>query len=157
LALAGHLGAAAQGAAAKGTVGAVALDLRGNLAAATSTGGLTGQRRGRVGDSPICGAGTWADNRTCAVSATGDGEAFMRSSFAHDVHARLLYGRVGLDEACGEALVEVARHGGKGGCIAVDSNGHLSLPFSTQAMLRGWMRHGGVRSMGIDPGECEGW
>lgn len=144
-------------AAATGTVGAVAKDRAGALAAATSTGGLSGQRPGRVGDSPICGAGTWADQRTCAVSATGEGEAFMKAVFAHDVHARLLYTGETLSEACQGALEDVGRHGGTGGCVAIDRSGHVAMPFTTAAMLRGWGTGDGRRAVGIDRGECEGW
>jgi L-asparaginase / beta-aspartyl-peptidase len=138
-----------------GTVGGVAIDLHGSLAAATSTGGIRGQRVGRIGDSPVCGAGTWADNATCAVSATGEGEAFIRASFAHDVHARMLYGGEPLARACELALESVRRHGGRGGCVAIDGGGALSMPFTTRAMLRGWLSADGRRASGIDPGECD--
>jgi isoaspartyl peptidase/L-asparaginase-like protein (Ntn-hydrolase superfamily) len=120
----------------KGTVGAVALDAGGHLAAATSTGGMTGQAAGRVGDTPIFGAGTWADDATCAVSATGDGEAFIRAAFAHVVHLRVASG-LDLATACDEALGEVTAMGGSGGCIAVDRLGTVALPFTTAAMYRG--------------------
>jgi isoaspartyl peptidase/L-asparaginase-like protein (Ntn-hydrolase superfamily) len=143
-------------AAAMGTVGAVARDRTGALAAATSTGGIAGQRPGRVGDSPICGAGTWADQRTCAVSATGEGEAFVKAVFAHEVHARLLYKGETLADACQAALEDVGRHGGTGGCVAIDRDGHLAMPFTTSAMLRGWCNGDGQMAVGIDPGECEG-
>ena len=133
-----------------GTVGAVALDDRGHLAAATSTGGVRGQRRGRVGDSPIPGAGTWADDSTSAVSATGDGEFFLRTAFAHDVHARMRYQGVPLEDACTHALAEVAALGGKGGCVAVDSAGNLALPFTSAAMFRGWCRPGETPRTGLD-------
>ena len=119
-----------------GTVGAVALDSSGHLAAATSTGGVTGQAMGRVGDTPICGAGTWADDATCAVSGTGEGEFFIRAAFAHAVHVRVASG-MALDLACGEALNEVVSLGGSGGCVAVDRDGNVTLPFTTAAMYRG--------------------
>ena len=144
-------------AGAMGTVGAVACTASGWLAAATSTGGLSGQRSGRVGDSPICGAGTWADNRTCAVSATGQGEAFMLSVFAHDVHARMLYGAELLGAACEGALASVTARGATGGCIAMSADGDLAMPFTTSAMLRGWAATDGRMELGIDPGDCGGW
>lgn len=125
-----------------GTVGAVALDTQGHLAAGTSTGGLTNKQYGRVGDSPLIGAGTYADDATCAVSATGQGEYFMRAVVAHDVAARMAYGGVSLDEAANGALAEVARLGGLGGFIALDRHGNLTLPFNTAGMYRGWWRLG---------------
>jgi len=124
--------------ATHGTVGAVARDRRGHLAAATSTGGLVNQLPGRIGDTPIAGAGTWADG-SCAVSATGKGEAFARVAFARRVAD--LIGLVGAEpaEAARRALEEVARFRGQGGCIVVDSAGRLALPFSSAQMLRGWV------------------
>ena len=107
----------------RSTVGAVARDVDGHLAAATSTGGRTGQLPGRIGDSPIPGAGTWADDATCAVSATGVGEAFLRAAFAHEVDARLRLEGADLDAACLEALAAVTAAGGDGGCIAVSRPG----------------------------------
>jgi L-asparaginase / beta-aspartyl-peptidase len=125
-----------------GTVGAVALDAQGHLAAGTSTGGLTNKRYGRVGDSPLIGAGTYADDATCAVSATGQGEFFMRTVLAHDVAARLAYGGVTLEQAAHAALAQIARLGGLGGFIALDRQGNLALPFNTTGMYRGWWRDG---------------
>ena len=145
---------ATEDAASEGTVGAVALDDAGHLAAATSTGGITGQRPGRVGDSPIPGAGTWADDRTCAVSATGDGELFLRTAYAHQVHARILFGGQDLRSACAAALKDVASLSGTGGCVAVDRAGAAAMPFTTSAMFRGWIRPGGEPSIGLEPGEC---
>ena len=144
-----------QGLDGVGTVGAVARDSRGHLASATSTGGVMGAHPGRVGDSPILGAGTWADDRTCALSATGDGEAFLRASFAHEVHARLRYTDDDLDAACAAALAEVSALGGTGGCVAVDAAGNVALPFNAVAMVRGWCIPGGPLHTGIDPGEGE--
>jgi len=135
---------------ARGTVGAVALDRDGHLAAATSTGGVTGQRPGRVGDSPIPGAGTWADDTTCAVSATGDGELFLRVAFAHEVHARVRYQAEALEDACVHALGEVSALGGTGGCVAVDAAGNVALPFTTPAMFRGWCRPGEEAHIALD-------
>lgn len=119
-----------------GTVGAVALDERGHLAAATSTGGMTNKRYGRVGDSPLIGCGTYADN-SCAVSATGHGEFFIRSAFAHDIAARMRYAHMTLAEACGAALNTVAKLGGGGGVIAIDAQGNFAMPFNTGRMYRG--------------------
>jgi L-asparaginase / beta-aspartyl-peptidase len=124
-----------------GTVGAVALDAYGNLAAATSTGGVTNKQWGRVGDSPIVGAGTWADNATCAVSGTGLGEAFMRCCAAHEVAALMKYKGLGLDAAVSEvALLTVPANHGTGGLIAVDAAGNVSMHFSTTGMYRGVVR-----------------
>jgi L-asparaginase / beta-aspartyl-peptidase len=120
-----------------GTVGAVALDASGNLAAATSTGGFTGKLPGRIGDSPIIGAGTWADNATCAVSGTGHGELFMRTALAHDVAARVRYRGESLRRAAAAALDAIARLGGDGGLVAVDRRGNIAMPFNSEAMLRG--------------------
>jgi beta-aspartyl-peptidase (threonine type) len=119
------------------TVGAVALDSRGNLAAATSTGGMTNKRWGRVGDSPIIGAGTYADNRSCAVSATGHGEYFIRATVARDICARMQYSGARLGEAA-EAVVkkQLVEMGGAGGVIAVDPQGNLALVFNTSGMYR---------------------
>jgi beta-aspartyl-peptidase (threonine type) len=123
-----------------GTVGAVCLDGRGTLAAATSTGGITGQPPGRVGDSPLIGAGTWADARV-AVSCTGDGEAFIRAGAARSVAALVEQGR-SLADACNSALADVAQLGGLGGLIAVDAGGNAAMPFLTPAMPRGVWRPG---------------
>lgn len=138
-----------------GTVGAVALDRRGVLAAATSTGGLVAKRPGRISDSASIGCGTWADER-CAVSATGRGEYFIRSAFAHAVAAELRAG-AGLAAACADALAEVERLGGSGGCIAVDADGNLALPFGTRAMPRAWLRAGEPAhiAIGAEPWEAD--
>ncbi|HEY6167493.1 MAG TPA: isoaspartyl peptidase/L-asparaginase [Verrucomicrobiae bacterium] len=120
-----------------GTVGAVALDKHGNLAAGTSTGGRTNKRPGRVGDTPILGAGTYADNRTCAVSATGHGEFFMRAVAGHDVAALMEYRGLTLAEAMREVLRKLGEAGGTGGMIAIDGKGNIALPFNTAGMYRG--------------------
>ena len=120
------------------TVGAVARDLAGHLAAATSTGGRAGQLRGRVGDSAVIGAGIWADDTTCAVSATGQGEAFVLAAFAHEVDALMRLSALGVAEACDRALEVVAARGGRGGCVAVDGAGNVAMPFTTAGMFRGW-------------------
>jgi beta-aspartyl-peptidase (threonine type) len=127
-----------------GTVGAVARDCEGNLAAATSTGGMTGKVPGRVGDSPLIGAGTYADNATCAVSATGHGEFFIRYGAAFEIAARLRHGGQALQEACGAVIDALAGLGGRGGVVAVDRAGDLALPFSTEGMYRGFVRGDGL-------------
>lgn len=126
-----------------GTVGAVALDSNGNLAAATSTGGMTNKQPGRIGDSPVIGAGTYADNRTAAVSCTGTGEMFIRVAAAHDVCARMAYGGLSLQEATEQVVMNVLPAiNGRGGLIAVDAKGNLSMPFNTEGMYRGYARVG---------------
>ncbi|MEY2480708.1 MAG: L-asparaginase / beta-aspartyl-peptidase [Verrucomicrobiota bacterium] len=120
-----------------GTVGAVALDQNGDLAAATSTGGTTNKRAGRVGDSPIIGGGTYANNATCAVSCTGDGEYFIRSVVGHDISALMEYRGMKLEEATQTVLDKVKKLGGEGGLIAVDREGNIALPFNTAGMYRG--------------------
>ena len=141
---------------ALGTVGAVARDVSGHLAAATSTGGRTAQLPGRIGDTPIPGAGTWADDATCAVSATGVGEAFLRTAFAHEVDARLRLGGADLDTACREALAVVGAAAGDGGCVALAADGPPVLPFTTALMHRGWAEVGGPLWVGAGPGPLEG-
>src|SRR5881392_3979775 len=122
-----------------GTVGAVALDKNGNLAAATSTGGTTNKRPGRVGDSPVIGAGTYANNATCAVSATGDGEYFIRASVGNNISALMEYRGLSLKDAAQVALDRVAKLGGTGGLIAIDREGSIALPFNTSGMYRGYV------------------
>ena len=126
-----------------GTVGAVALDGQGNLAAATSTGGITNKQVGRIGDAPIIGAGCYASNQTCAVSSTGTGEMYIRLVAAYDIAARMRYSGASLEEAA-EAVMyqELPSIGGKGGLIAVDAQGNIALPFNTEGMYRGYMRVG---------------
>jgi L-asparaginase / beta-aspartyl-peptidase len=120
-----------------GTVGAVALDQAGNLAAATSTGGTTNKTPGRIGDSPIIGAGTYANNHTCAVSCTGDGEYFIRAAVAHTVSDLIEYKGLSVSEASSAALQKAKDLGGTGGLIAVDKAGNFALPFNTSGMYRG--------------------
>ena len=122
-----------------GTVGAVALDLKGHLAAATSTGGLTDKRFGRVGDSPIVGDGTYADDATCAVSCTGTGEYFMRAVAAYDVAARMRYGHASVGEAATAVIARIGAAGGDGGLIALDGRGRFAMPFNTEGMYRGYL------------------
>ncbi len=134
----------------KGTVGAVARDAAGNLAAATSTGGMTNKRPGRVGDSPIIGAGTYAKNGVCAVSATGHGEYFIRAVAAHHVCAALEYRGLALEAAVRELLHEILRSlGGDGGLIAVDHAGRIVMDFSTEGMFRGARDSNGRRDIAI--------
>jgi L-asparaginase / beta-aspartyl-peptidase len=120
-----------------GTVGAVALDAAGNLAAATSTGGHTHKMPGRIGDTPVIGAGTYADNRACAVSATGDGEYFMRLNASHEIAARMRFLGESLQQSADYVVGhELARIGGSGGVVAVDRRGAIAMPFNTQGMYR---------------------
>ena len=136
--------------ATQGTVGAVARDDAGNLAAATSTGGMTNKRPGRVGDSPIIGAGTYAKNGVCAVSATGHGEYFIRAVAAHHVCAAVEYRGLALEEAVREMLHEVLPAlGGDGGLIAVDHAGRIAMDFSTEGMFRGARDSNGRRDIAI--------
>jgi len=142
-------GAAISRATYFGTVGAVALDRQGNLAAGTSTGGMTNKRWGRVGDAPIIGAGTWADEG-CAVSATGWGEYFIRLAVAHDICARRAYAGAPLAAAANIVVMQrVPALGGDGGAIAVDAQGNIALPFNTTGMYRGWIRSNGERGTAI--------
>jgi beta-aspartyl-peptidase (threonine type) len=127
-----------------GTVGAVAMDLRGNLAAATSTGGMTNKKFGRVGDSPIIGAGTYANNRTCAISCTGHGELFIRSVVAYDIACLIDYKGLSLKEACDLVVMDkLVKIGGEGGLIAIDKHGNIELPFNSEGMYRACYRSGG--------------
>lgn len=134
-----------------GTVGAVARDARGHLAAATSTGGVTAKLPGRVSDSCLIGAGTWADDATCAISATGDGEFFILRAFAHEVDALVRHAGLDLRAACERALDSVRAAGGRGGCIGVDAEGRVALPFTTPGMPRGWIAAEGLPRVAIHP------
>lgn len=123
-----------------GTVGAVALDLHGNLAAATSTGGMTYKMQGRVGDSPIIGAGTYADNETCAISATGHGEFFIRNVVAYDISALMKYKGYTLQQAADTVIMKkLKKQGAEGGIIAVDKDGNFTMTFNTPGMYRGYI------------------
>lgn len=124
---------------AGGTVGAVARDAQGHLAAATSTGGLVNKLPGRVSDSALVGSGTWADDATCAVSTTGHGESMIRAAVAHEVDARLRLAGQSLEQACAGALARQAELGGSGGLVALDREGRFATPFTTPAMVRGWI------------------
>jgi len=132
-----------------GTVGAVALDAHGNLAAATSTGGMTGKRWGRVGDSPIIGAGTYANNAGCAVSATGHGEYFIRAVVAHDICAQMLYAGLPLAASVANTLRRMQALGGNGGVIAIDRHGEIVLDFNSEGMFRGLRSSAGRREVAI--------
>jgi L-asparaginase / beta-aspartyl-peptidase len=127
-----------------GTVGAVALDQYGNIAAGTSTGGMTNKRYGRVGDAPIIGAGTYADNATCAVSATGWGEYFIRLGVAHDIAALMGYGGLDVAQAADSVVMKkLPRLGGDGGIIALDRQGNFTMTFCTEGMYRGYIQKKG--------------
>ena len=133
-----------------GTVGVVVLDRQGNLVAGTSTGGMTGKRWGRVGDAPIIGAGTYADNRSCAVSATGHGEYFIRHTVSRDICARMQFARQTLDEAAATVIHEELVHaGGDGGVVAVDAKGNVALVFNTAGMYRASIDSTGQKQVGI--------
>jgi beta-aspartyl-peptidase (threonine type) len=133
-----------------GTVGCVALDKHGNLAAATSTGGMTNKRYGRVGDVPIIGAGTYANNSTCAISATGHGEYFIRYTVAHDISALMEYKGLTLAQAADEVIHnKLEEVDGRGGIISVDKWGNVHLSFNTSGMFRAYATSGGSRGVGI--------
>ncbi|MGH8460172.1 MAG: isoaspartyl peptidase/L-asparaginase family protein [Stenotrophobium sp.] len=134
-----------------GTVGAVARDAQGHLAAATSTGGLTNKYPGRIGDTPVIGAGTYADDRSLAISCTGSGEYFIRACLAHDAHARMVYSGAELARACAESLAAVAAMGGRGGCIALDRAGNIAMPFNSHLMYRAWTGAEGTIRVGVEP------
>ncbi|HEX9956233.1 MAG TPA: isoaspartyl peptidase/L-asparaginase, partial [Fibrella sp.] len=134
----------------KGTVGAVAMDQEGNLAAATSTGGLTNKKYGRVGDTPVIGAGTYANNQTCAVSCTGYGEFFIRSVVAYDISCLIEYKGLSLKEACTLVVQDKLKNrGGEGGLIAIDSEGNVELPFNSEGMYRAWRNDEGDGEIAI--------
>ncbi|MGZ4043302.1 MAG: isoaspartyl peptidase/L-asparaginase family protein [Bacteroidia bacterium] len=131
-----------------GTVGVVALDKKGNLAAGTSTGGMTNKKYGRVGDSPIIGAGTYANNKTCGVSCTGHGEYFMRSVVAYDVSALMEYKGLSVEQAAYEVVMKKLKSlGGEGGLIAMDRNGNLTMTFNSAGMYRGYMKSDGKKEI----------
>jgi beta-aspartyl-peptidase (threonine type) len=132
-----------------GTVGAVAIDRKGNIAAGTSTGGMTNKRFGRIGDSPIIGAGTYADEN-CGISATGHGEYFIRAAVAHDICARVRYQGVSLSEAANTVVNEVlVNMGADGGVIAIDKDAEITTPFNSVGMYRAMIDRNGVLSVGI--------
>jgi L-asparaginase / beta-aspartyl-peptidase len=132
-----------------GTVGAVALDQHGNLAAATSTGGRLNKTPGRVGDTPIIGSGTYANNRTCAVSGTGHGEFFMRAVAGHAISALVEHAGKEIEAAAGTVIRDIEKLGGSGGVIAIDKSGKIAMPFTTSGMYRGFRLSGGEPSVAI--------
>lgn len=132
-----------------GTVGAVAVDSAGHVAAATSTGGLTAKRYGRIGDSPLIGCGTYADDRSCAVSCTGAGELFIRAAAAHEVGARIRLAGAELQEAVDAVLADVLALGGKGGMIAVSPSGDMAWGYTTRGMYRGRANAAGIREIAV--------
>lgn len=132
-----------------GTVGCVVLDTEGNLCAGTSTGGMTNKRYGRIGDSPIIGAGTYANNKTCAVSCTGHGEYYIRLGFARDISAMMEYKGLSVDEACKEEIRKLSEMKGDGGVIGVDGEGNIALEFNTSGMFRGYIKASGEKDIAI--------
>ena len=132
-----------------GTVGAVAVDTKGNVAAATSTGGMTGKRWGRIGDSPIIGAGTYADNRACGVSATGWGEYFIRLGVAHEICARMRFAGEDAQTASDHVMKEIGEMGGDGGVIVIAPDGSTAFSFNTPGMYRGRITSKGLREVAI--------
>ena len=133
-----------------GTVGAVACDKEGNIAAATSTGGMTNKQYGRIGDSPLIGIGTYANNKTCAISCTGHGEPFIRAVVAHDVSCLMEYKQMSLQQACEEVVLKkLVKMNGEGGLIGVDANGNASLVFNSAGMYRGLKNSEGINLVAI--------
>lgn len=133
-----------------GTVGAVAIDCFGNLAAATSTGGLVNKKYNRIGDSPIIGAGTYANNKTCAISCTGKGETFIRLNVAHEISSLMKYGKSGLRNAVARVIqIQLVKAHGRGGCIAIDHNGNIVNSFTTTGMFRASINNRGVKRIKI--------
>lgn len=139
-----------------GTVGAAALDMKGNLAAGTSTGGMTFKRFGRIGDCPVIGAGTYANNLSCAVSATGHGEYFIRLAVTHEIHALMAYKGLSLKEAAEDVIHrQLNELGGKGGVVAIDRSGNVAMPFNTDGMFRGYRRKGEKPLIAMFPEKTE--
>ena len=132
-----------------GTVGCVVLDMHGNLTAGTSTGGMTNKKYGRIGDSPIIGAGTYANNKTCALSCTGHGEYYIRLGFARDISALMEYSKLSVDEACREEIRKLSEMGGTGGVIAMDAQGNIAMEFNTSGMFRGYLKSSGEKEIAI--------
>ena len=133
-----------------GTVGAVALDMHGHLAAATSTGGMTNKKYGRVGDSPLIGAGTWADDRTCAISCTGHGELFIKGVVAYDIACLMEYKGLSLQEAADQVVLhKLVASGGEGGLVAIDKNANVTLPFNSEGMYRAYRKSSGEQDIAI--------
>ena len=132
------------------TVGAVAIDCRGDVAVATSTGGMVNKRFGRIGDTPVIGAGTYADNNSGGISATGHGEFFIRAAVAHDICARAMYKRISLQQAADEVVIhKLANMGGSGGVVGIDSDANIVISFNTSGMYRAWIDKFGGRGTAI--------
>ena len=132
-----------------GTVGCTVLDTHGNLCAGTSTGGMTNKKYGRIGDSPIIGAGTYANNKTCAVSCTGHGEYYIRLGFARDISAMMEYQNLSVTEACKKEIDKLSELEGTGGVIAVDADGNIAMEFNTSGMFRGYIKSSGEKEIAI--------
>jgi beta-aspartyl-peptidase (threonine type) len=132
-----------------GTVGCAVLDVHGNLCAGTSTGGMTNKKYGRIGDSPVIGAGTYANNKTCAISCTGHGEYYIRLSFARDISALMEYKNLSVENACREEIRKLSELQGTGGVIAVDANGNIAMEFNTDGMFRGYIKSNGEKEIAI--------
>ncbi len=132
-----------------GTVGCVVLDSYGNLCAGTSTGGMTNKKYGRIGDAPVIGAGTYANNKTCAISCTGHGEYYIRLGFARDISALVEYKNLGVTEACREEIRKLTELDGTGGVIALDTNGNIAMEFNTSGMFRGYIKSTGEKEIAI--------
>jgi len=132
-----------------GTVGCAVLDMYGNVCAGTSTGGMTNKKFGRIGDSPVIGAGTYANNKTCAVSCTGHGEYYIRLGFARDISALMEYKGLLVEEACREEITKLANMGGTGGVIAIDAKANIAMEFNTSGMFRGYIKSTGEKEIAI--------
>lgn len=133
-----------------GTVGAVALDKKGNLAAGTSTGGMVNKKHGRIGDSPLIGIGTYANNKSCAISCTGHGEYFIRTVVAHEISTQMLYKGISMEAAIQDVVhTQLPKLGGRGGVIGIDKAGNISLSFNTKGMYRGFKHSNGTEFVGI--------
>ena len=132
-----------------GTVGCAVLDTHGNLCAGTSTGGMTNKRWGRIGDSPVIGAGTYANNATCAVSCTGHGEYYIRLGFARDISALLEYKGLSVEEACRAEVQKLTDLGGTGGVIGLDAKGNIAMEFNTSGMFRAYIKSTGEKEIAI--------
>jgi len=132
-----------------GTVGCAVLDTHGNLSAGTSTGGMTNKKYGRIGDAPIIGAGTYANNKTCAISCTGHGEYYIRLGFARDISALMEYKNLSLVNACKEEIKKLSELDGTGGVIAVDANGNIAMEFNTSGMFRAYIKSNGEKEIAI--------
>nr|WP_319569677.1 isoaspartyl peptidase/L-asparaginase [uncultured Draconibacterium sp.] len=132
-----------------GTVGCAVLDTHGNLCAGTSTGGMTNKKYGRIGDSPIIGAGTYANNKTCAISCTGHGEYYIRLGFARDISAMMEYQNLSVTEACKKEISKLSELEGTGGVIAVDAEGNIAMEFNTSGMFRGYIKSSGEKEIAI--------